>query len=179
MATAVTTMTGTEFDALPYDEGRALELLDGEQIPASSPTLEHQEIVFRILIALKQHLSNAGAIVSHDVGFALSHNTRLRPDVWAILAPRMAGINPSIVPIAGSPDLALEVISPSEYAADSMRKVAAYLDHGAREDWQVYPKTREVLIYAPHGKVSKCRADENLTGSLLGDLGIPVSRLFQ
>jgi hypothetical protein len=49
-------MTGLQFDALPYEEGRLRELIEGELIPVSSPTLEHQEIVFRILMALKQHL---------------------------------------------------------------------------------------------------------------------------
>lgn len=178
MATAVT-MTGLQFDALPYEEGRFRELLEGELIPVSSPTIEHQEIVFRILMALKQHLSNTGAVVSHDVEFALASDTRLRPNVWAVLASRAAEINPSLVPIQGSPDLAVEVISPSEYAADSMRKVAAYMDHGVQEVWQVYPKTREVVTYAPQGKVRKCRGEETLTSWLLSDFGINVSRLFQ
>jgi hypothetical protein len=89
-------MTGRQFDALPYEDGRLLELLEGELVPVSGPTLEHQEIVFRILMALKQHLSNTGAIVSHDVEFALTPDTRLRPDVWVVLASRAAGINPSI-----------------------------------------------------------------------------------
>jgi Uma2 family endonuclease len=171
-------MTGLQFDALPYEEGRVQELLEGELIRVSSPTLEHQEIVFRILMALKQHLSNTGAVVSHDVEFALDRDTRLRPDVWAVLASRAAKINPSLVPIEGGPDLAVEVISPSEYAADSMRKVATYLDNGVQEVWQVYPKTREVVIYAPQGHVRKCRGEEPLTSWLLADFGIIVSRLF-
>jgi Uma2 family endonuclease len=171
-------MTGIEFDALPYEEGRTRELLEGELIPVSSPTVGHQEIVFRILVALKQHLSNTGAIVSHDVEFALAHNIRLRPDVWAILASRAVDINTSVVPVPGGPDLAVEIISPSEFAADSMRKVAAYLDHGVQEVWQVYPKTREVVVYAPQGKVRKHRGDEILTSWLLADFALVVSRLF-
>lgn len=177
MATAVT-MTGLQFDSLPYEEGRLRELLEGDLIPVSSPTLEHQEIVFRILMALKQHLSNTGAVVSHDVEFALAHDTRLRPDVWAVLASRAAKINPSLVPIEGGPDLAVEVISPSENAADSMRKVAAYLDNGVQEVWQVYPKTREVVVYGPQGHVRKSRGEESLTSWLVPDFGILVSRLF-
>lgn len=47
------TATGIEFDALPYAEGRRWELLEGELIPVSSPTLKHQEIVFRVLAPLK------------------------------------------------------------------------------------------------------------------------------
>jgi hypothetical protein len=40
-------MAGTEFDALPHEEGCLSELLDGELTPVSSPQLENQEIVFR------------------------------------------------------------------------------------------------------------------------------------
>jgi Uma2 family endonuclease len=59
-----------------------------------------------------------------------------------------------------------------------MRKVAAYIDHGVQEVWQVYPKTREVVLYAPQGKVRKYRGDETLTSWLLPDFGVVVSRLF-
>ena len=45
MATVVA-MTGLQFDALPYDEGRLWELLDGDLIEVPSPTLQHQDIVF-------------------------------------------------------------------------------------------------------------------------------------
>jgi Uma2 family endonuclease len=67
MATAVT-MTGLEFDALPFEQGRDLELLDGELIQMPSPTMEHQGIVFNIQLALKQHLKGQAAAVSQGRG---------------------------------------------------------------------------------------------------------------
>ena len=76
MATTTATMTGSEFDALPYEEGRRWELLEGDLIPVSSPTLDHQEIVYRILSALKQRLADDEGVVSHDVEFALADDTR-------------------------------------------------------------------------------------------------------
>jgi len=45
MAAAVT-MTGLEFDALPLEQSRDLELLDGEILQISSPTPEHQKNCF-------------------------------------------------------------------------------------------------------------------------------------
>jgi Uma2 family endonuclease len=53
MAT-IATMTGAQFDALPYEEGRRRELLEGDLIEVSSPTPEHQDIVFNLVTALKQ-----------------------------------------------------------------------------------------------------------------------------
>jgi Uma2 family endonuclease len=43
-------------------------------------------------------------------------------------------------PVPGSPDIAVEVISPSERAVDTQAKLEAYLRYGAREVWQIYPK---------------------------------------
>lgn len=171
-------MAGTNFDALPYEEGRLWELLDGELTPVSNPTLEHQEIVFRILMALKQYLADKGGVVSHDVEFALSKDTRVRPDVWLILAPRSFRLDSSRVPLPGGPDLAVEIISPSEYAADSMRKVAAYLENGVQEVWQIYPKTREAIVYSANGELRKFRSSETLTSWLLANFELLVSSLF-
>ena len=49
-------MAGIQFDALPYQEGRRWELLEGDLVEVSSPTPEHQDIVFNLLAALKQYL---------------------------------------------------------------------------------------------------------------------------
>ena len=44
-------------------------------------------------------------------------------------------------------DIAIEVISPNERASESHDKVRAYLRNGTTEVWQVYPKSRTVLIH--------------------------------
>jgi Uma2 family endonuclease len=46
-------MSGAQFDALPYQEGRRWELLEGELIEVPSPTAEHQIIVSNILLAIR------------------------------------------------------------------------------------------------------------------------------
>jgi hypothetical protein len=76
------------------------------------------------------------------------------------------------LPIPGSPDLAVEVISPSEYASQSLRKAGFYLDHGTREVWQIYPDTRELVIYGPQGRGRKCCGDEALASWLGAELEI-------
>ena len=174
----IAVISGVQFDALPYDEGRRWELLDGELTPVASPALQHQEIVFRLLMELKGHVADDEAIVSHDVEFALSADTRLRPDVWLMQSPRSLRLDPSDVPIPGAPDLAVEIISPSEYAAESMRKVAVYLENGVKEVWQVYPKTREAIVYSVTGELRRFRNDEALTSWLLIDFELSLLTLF-
>ncbi|MGA3074710.1 MAG: Uma2 family endonuclease [Bryobacteraceae bacterium] len=112
---AITTITGAQFDAMPYEEGRRWELVNGELISVSSPTPRHQDIVFEILLAVRRYLQHR--------------------------------LNPDKVPIPGAPDIAIEVISPSERASESHDKVLAYLRNGTTEVWQVYPKSRTVQIH--------------------------------
>ena len=148
MAT-ITTITGAEFDAMPYEAGRRWELVNGELISVSSPTPRHQEIVFEILLAVRRHLaqSKAAGLAYHDVEFALTENDRLRPDVAVLLGERASSLDPDRIPIPGAPDIAIEVISPTERASESHEKVRTYLRNGTSEVWQVYPKSRTVQVH--------------------------------
>lgn len=170
-------MAGTQFDALPYEEGRRWELLEGDLVEVSSPTPEHQDIVFNLLAALKQYLkAQPNGRAHQDVEFALSDQDRLRPDVCVLLGER-ANLDPRKVPIHGAPDIAVEVISPTERTGDTRRKVLAYLKSGVQEVWQIYPVTREVLVYAGAGR-RELQNNQSLTTDLLPGWSLPVAALF-
>ena len=175
---ATATMSGAQFDALDYDEGRRWELLDGDLVPVSSRTLDHQEIVFRILAALKRFLRGTGALASQDVEFSLAPDTRVRPDVWAVLGNKASQLSWAKVPVPGCPDLAVEVISPSERTTDSMRKVEAYLASGTLEVWQVFPRTQQVIIHTPR-EVRKLPVSGTVESALLPGFALPVMTIFE
>lgn len=52
-------MTEAEFDALPYEEGRHWDLVEGEILEVPTANAKHQEVVARILVSLWQHLQSA------------------------------------------------------------------------------------------------------------------------
>jgi Uma2 family endonuclease len=87
------------------------------------------------------------ALAYQDVEFALTDNDRVRPDVCVLVGDRARRLDPDRIPIPGSPDIAIEVISPTERSSESHDKVRAYLRHGTAEVWQVYPKSRTVQIH--------------------------------
>src|ERR1700730_18559299 len=107
-------MSGLQFDALPYEEGLGLEVLDGDPIDVSSPTPRHQAVASSVLLALRRYLSSRQGMVFPDVEFALSDLLRLRPDVCVRLADTAGRRGPDVIPVPGPPDLAIEVISPTE-----------------------------------------------------------------
>jgi Uma2 family endonuclease len=47
------------------------------------------------------------------------------------------------------PDLAVEVISPSDSYSDVSRKVQRYLRHGTALVWVVDPETQTVMVHTP------------------------------
>ena len=172
-------MTGAQFDALPYDEGRLWELVDGELIPVSSTTPEHQFIVQRFLLALMLYFNARPALglVLHDVEFALEGDYRVRPDALVLLSERASVLDLKRVPVPGAPNIAIEVISPSERSIDSQLKVEAYLRHGTQEVWQVYPKTQSVVIHCGVNGIT-LSAGERITTPLLPGFSLAVQSLF-
>ncbi len=173
-------MSGAQFDALPYEEGRRWELVDGELIAVSSTTLLHQLIMQRILYSLIAYFSsNPGeGLVASDVEFALGEDFRVRPDVLVLLGEHAESVDPERVPIPGAPDIAVEVISPSERAFESQQKVAAYLRFGTREVWQIYPKSKSAVIH--HGATSiTLHGGEQITTKLLPGFSLEVHSLFR
>ncbi len=83
----------------------------------------------------------------NDFEFALNADTRLRPDVLFVRSSRVEEIDPDRVPAQGAPDLAVEVISPSERPRDINMKLLAYLRLGTEEVWQVFPNSRLIVVH--------------------------------
>lgn len=77
------------------------------------------------------------------------------------------------------PALVVEVINPSERAADVNEKVADYLHGGARLVWTLYPRTRTIHVYSSDGSVRIVPPDGILDGGdVLPGFTVPVVSLF-
>lgn len=74
--------------------------------------------------------------------------TALVPDVSFVRKERVSPDLDLSRPFPGAPDLAVEVISPSDTAADMQVKVDAYLDAGTVQVWVLYPNREQVYLYA-------------------------------
>ena len=176
--TSVATLSGAEFDRLPYEEGRKWELVNGELIPMASPTLLHQRILQKILVALALHL-NAHADQGEsftDIEFALSPDYRVRPDVLVLGPDFIARVDIRKIPVPGAPDLAVEIISPSERSGETQAKILSYLRFGTSEVWQVYPELRTVVAHR-EGRSETVTAGV-LTSALLPGFLLEIDRVF-
>lgn len=172
-------MTGSQFDALPYEEGRRWELVGGELIPVPSATYQHQLIVQRILLPLVIYFNanpGLGSAVA-DVEFALDEDHGMRPDALVLLSERLASVDMEKVRIPGAPDIAIEVISASERSFDTQSKRDSYLRLGTKEVWQVYPKSKAVVVH--HGETSLTYSiGERIETPLLPGFSLETKTLF-
>ena len=87
------------------------------------------------------------------------------------------GFTPGFFP--GAPDLAVEILSPSERAATIGAKVADYLTAGTRLVWVVDPDARRVSVHRSPLSVRVVSRDEELSGEeVLPGFSVKVSDLF-
>ncbi|MBI4618382.1 MAG: Uma2 family endonuclease [Planctomycetes bacterium] len=79
-----------------------------------------------------------------------------------------------------APDLAIEVVSPSDRWNEVMGKVAEYLAAETRVVWVVTPKNRNVTVFHKDGRVEIRTSKDVLNGEpVLPGLEIPVAEIFE
>jgi len=107
----------------------------------------------------------------------LDEGSRVRPYVLALSNSRAKTLDRNQVPVPGAPDLAVEIISPSERSADTQAKLQTYLRAGSKEVWQVYQKSRSVVVHRA-GNSTILSGDQTLGTPLLEGFTLKVQSLF-
>jgi Uma2 family endonuclease len=74
-----------------------------------------------------------------------------RPDLSVFLADRLSQIDLDKIPAPFAPDIAIEVLSPSEGVMEMRSKVREYLGAGSVEVWLVDHANREIQIHTSSG----------------------------
>jgi Uma2 family endonuclease len=124
------------------------ELDEGELLVTPSPTIEHNEIRFRIHRALRDFSKNHQlGYVTGETDFLLGPDTVRRPDVAFLTTAHLQHINIKCSPVEGAPALAAEVISPTNLAQDTLKKVHQYLASGSEVVWLVYPQLKVIEVH--------------------------------
>jgi Uma2 family endonuclease len=152
MSTTLPPVTAEQLWDAPHD-GLRRELVRGEIIAMNPSGAEHGQIVVEITWRIAQHVreKNLGVVFGAETGFALARHpdTVRAPDVAFVRKSRIAEIGVPKQFFPGAPDLAVEVVSPSERPGDIDSKVSDWLAHGTLSVWLVNPQRRVVAIYRP------------------------------
>lgn len=173
--------TAEAFEALalsPANTGRRLELIGGELVDVVS-NVHASRLAARILGALVAYLENnpIGDVTGADGGYCVGDD-RYIPDVGYIARSRQpdpplgAAYNPL------PPDLAVEVLSPTDSLTAVMDKVVNYLAAGTLV-WLVFPEGQEIKVYVPGQPVKSLSSVDTLSGgSLLPGFSLELKKLF-
>src|SRR5262245_49466887 len=107
-----------EITRLPENEDKRLALIDGEIVEMASSSQKNTVIAGRIIYFLNAIVipRDLGYVTGADGGFTLDEHNARQPDVGYISKTRHPELDGVEFPIA--PDLAVEVISPSESSKD-------------------------------------------------------------
>jgi Uma2 family endonuclease len=150
------------------DIGRC-ELIRGEIIQMVPAGAEHGDITVEITWRIKAFVAanSLGKVYAAETGFIIARN----PDT--VRAPDVAFVRQSRVPATvrqsffeGPPDLAVEVLSPSDVHSEVMAKVDQWLMAGAVSVWVVDPPNCSIEVFHAPNHIERFRHGDELRDEL-------------
>ncbi len=161
------------------------EILNGQRLEL--PPMS----IMAVLIAGKTYYQLCAFLEQNHLGRAVMEglfildadkDLRRRPDVAFVSGQRWPLDRE--IPAEGDwlvvPDLAVEVVSPTDVFRDVSRKVGEYFAHGVAQVWLVLPEDQLVYVYESLTQVRiLTMRDELQGGQLLPGFRLPVAELFK
>ena len=162
-----TQTTAEDLFNMPED-GFRYELVNGELRKMTPAGSQHGAIVAKLTAALVDHAEahNLGEVFRAETGFRLARDpdTVLAPDIAFVARGRIASIGLSEKFWSGPPDLAVEVLSPSDTVYGSDQKIEQWLSAGTQAVWVVNPKRKTVTVYSPQAEPQIVTVNDLLEG---------------
>ncbi|MBN1287174.1 MAG: Uma2 family endonuclease [Anaerolineae bacterium] len=162
--------------------GERFELIEGEMIEMA-PTGDTHGVLssFAGYMILRHVIERdlGGDVTGAETGFILSDDpqTVCAPDAAYISQDRLPPMTGRFYPIA--PDLAVEVVSPGEYAPQIRKKVDLYLQAGTRLVWVIYPDARLIDVYRPGAPTLTLKGEDKLDGGdVLPGFAVTAAAVF-
>jgi Uma2 family endonuclease len=138
--------TYKEYAALP-DDGNRYEVLCGVLYTVPSRNTLHQEtrgaILYHLLTGV--HFTGLGEVYAAPFDVMLNPKTVVQPDILVILKEHLDCLKEEGV--FGTPDLVVEIASPSTARLDLSKKYDAYAAACVSEYWVVTPGERTVELF--------------------------------
>jgi Uma2 family endonuclease len=174
-----TLFTVEDFVRLPESVGDRdvrYELVEGELITVSLGMLPHNLFRDNFVVVLKPFVKSRklGTVVAEQA-FHLFEGTIRVPDVAFVRAGREVATDR---PIEGAPDLAIEVVSPSDTPREIDQRISDYFTAGCRRVWVAYWEEREIYIHGLAGVTRRRGSDLLEDAELLPGFSIKVSAIF-
>jgi Uma2 family endonuclease len=178
-------MTAAEFFdwcQRPENEARHWELVRGEVVEVPRPGERHCVVCANVVWVLQSYVRQRrkGYVSSNDSGVILERDpdTVRGPDViFFDVNKKYEELNPKIT--EDVPQLAVEVLSPTDRPGRILGRLAEFLRGGIRLAWFIDPEERTITVHRPnHPPYVRKDADELTGDDVLPDFRCRVSELF-
>jgi Uma2 family endonuclease len=140
--------TEKELQALP-DDGYLHEVVAGALVMSPKNNFEHGDVCARLLTALNNFVRarKLGVVLDSSTGFWMHNRNCRAPDVSFIAKARLRGLKrPPVAFFEGAPDLAIEVLAPSNTPAEIAERLADFFFSGTQLAWIIHPEEQFVEI---------------------------------
>lgn len=179
-------LTVEQYVAHPASRGRT-ELVRGQIVPMSPADRGHGAVASNLQDAISPHVRRhrLGRWFNDNVGYELPIPGDRDPSVRA---PDGSFVRAEHLPAGGvpldgfwrrAPDVAVEVLSPGQTAAEMDVRMRDYFAAGTRLFWVVNPFERTVTVHAPTSPARWLTEAETLDGGdVIPGLAVPIADLF-
>ena len=173
-------MTYHDIAALP-DFIRCYEIREGELIMNPAPSVNHQEILARLMLIFGLHNPDRkqGRYFSAPLDVVLREDLTVQPDILYVSNNRAEIVQEQYV--LGAPDLCIEILSPRTADDDSNVKYRYYKEAGVREYWIVNPFAKTLTVYDLANETEIEYGEEQIAISILPELDglqVDIDALF-
>lgn len=167
-------MTVEHYRELPEREDVILELHNGQLVTLTRPKMPHARLQER-LVGLLRPFAEGKGFVAAEVPFRALPEYEIRgADVAFVSQKRW---NTEADDLHGSPELVIEVLSPSNTRAEMREKASLCLGTGAEEFWVVDPKRKQVSVTPRGGSTVLYGMGDRIPPTIFGG-ELAVDRIF-
>jgi Uma2 family endonuclease len=168
--------TVEEYRQLPTREDVIQELHWGRVIVLTRPKMKHSKVQYR-LVELLRPLAAGHGIAASEVPFRALPEYDLRGADVAYVSSARWDATADDDNLSGSPELVIEVLSPSNTKEEMREKAALYLSTGCQEFWVVDAKRKTVTVARRGGESSVYQIGDAVQLTVIGG-EIAVAQIF-
>ena len=173
-------------DLLKIEDENRYEIIDGVLYQMYSPRTIHQVILTELITQLKYFFQNKKCtpfIAPLDVRISGERDNKkvkdvVQPDLMVVCDKNKIDEKG----ICGAPDFIIEVMSPSNPAYDSIKKLNLYLKYKVKEYWLISPMDKKIYTYYLNGKkydIEEYEIYEEVESHIFKDLKLNLKEIYE
>ena len=163
------------------DPEKQIEIVDGKIEVKEMAGAKSGGVAARLIVEIGSYVkaNKLGRVYTPDTTFTIGENQRM-PDVSFVSAERIPKKGEPLKKWSFAPDLAVEVVSPTDSLNKIRAKLQEYFDAGIKEAWIVEPAVNVLSVYHEPLKPTRIftKDDELIDSRVLPDFRLDLNEIF-